>query len=91
MLAQRLLLSGSAGVCRHLPFDVEQPAVKRAAQTAVFQTPVGEIGAAMRTMPPDQAIAPLVVLERNQVLAEQPHRLDRPVARSSSTSAAGCQ
>ncbi len=55
--------------------------MKCAAQSAVFQTPVGEIGAAMRTMPPDQAIASLVVLERNEILAEKPYRLDRPVAR----------
>ena len=60
--------------------DVEQPAVKRAAQPAVFEPPVSEIGAAMRTMAADQPVAPLVVLEGDEVLAEKPHRLYRPVA-----------
>ena len=64
-----------------LAVDVEQPAVKCAAQPAVLEPPVGEIGAAMRTMAADQPVAALVVLEGDQVLAEQPHRLDRPVAR----------
>ena len=63
-----------------LAVDVEQPAVKRAAQPAVFEPPVSEVGAAMRTMPADQPVAALVVLEGDEVLAEQPHRLDRPVA-----------
>ena len=60
---------------------VEQPAVKRAAQSAVFQAPVSEIGAAMRTVTADQAVASFVVLERDEVLAEKPHRLYRAVAR----------
>ena len=63
-----------------LAVDVEQPAVKRATQSAVLEPPVGEIGAAMRTMAADQPVAALVVLEGDQVLAEEPHRLDRPVA-----------
>ena len=63
-----------------LAVDVEQPAMKRAAQAAVLQPPIGEIGAAMRAMPPDQPVAALVVLEDDEVFAEQPHRLYRPVA-----------
>ena len=63
-----------------LAVDVEQPAMKRAAQPAVFEPPVSEIGAAMWTMAADQPVAPLVVLEGDEVLAEQPHRLHRPVA-----------
>ena len=80
MLAQRLLPSGSAGVSRHCAVDVEQPAVERAAQPAVLQPAVGEIGAAMRAVAVDQAVAALVVAEQHEVLAHQPHRLDRPVA-----------
>ena len=80
MLAHRLLPSGSAGVSRHLPCDVEQPAVERAAQPAVLQPAEREIGAAMRAGALDQAVAPLVVAEQDEVLAEQPQRLDRPVA-----------
>ena len=60
--------------------DVEQPAVERAAQAAVFEPPIGEIGAAMRTAALDQAVAALAVAEHHEVLAEQAHRLDRPVA-----------
>ena len=60
--------------------DVEQPAVERAAQSAVFQPPVGQVGAAMRAMAADQAVAAPVVLEGDEVFAKQPHRLDRPVA-----------
>ena len=71
MLAQRLLLSGSAGRLQALAVDVEQPAVEGAAQAAVLQPPVGEIGAAMRTLPADQPVAAVVVLEGDQVLAEQ--------------------
>jgi hypothetical protein len=51
-----------------------------ATQTAVFQAPVSQISAAMRAAAADQAIAPFVVLEDHQILAEQPHRLDRAVA-----------
>ena len=80
MLAQRLLSSGSAGVSRHLPFDVEQPAVEGAAQAAVLEPAVGEIGAAMRAVAADQAVAALLVAEEHEVLAEQPDRLDRAVA-----------
>ena len=60
--------------------DVEQPAVKGAAQAAVLQPAIGEIGAAMRAVAADQAVAAFVVLEDHEVFAEQPHRLDRAVA-----------
>src|SRR5258708_698623 len=39
---------------------VEQPAVEGAAQPAVFQAAEGEVGAAMRAMPVDQAVAALL-------------------------------
>ena len=80
MLAQRLLSSGSAGVSRHLPVHVEQPAVEGAAQAAVFQPAVSEVRPAMRAAAADQAVAALLVLEHHQVFAEQPQRFDRPVA-----------
>ena len=35
----------------------------------------------MRTAPADQSVAAFVVLEDDEIFAEQPHRLDRPVAR----------
>ena len=62
-----------------LAFDVEQPAVERAAQAAVLQPPVGEIGAAMRAGALDQAVAALVVAEQHEAFAQQLDRLDRPV------------
>ena len=72
---------GLGGRLQDFAIDVEQPAVKRAAEPAVFEPPISEVGAAMRTTAADQPVAALVVRERDQVLAEQPHRLDRPVAR----------
>src|SRR5581483_8588110 len=60
--------------------DVEQPAVKGAAQAAILESPVREIGAAVRAVPADQAIAAFVVLEGDEVLAQKPQRLDGPVA-----------
>ena len=50
---------------------VEQPAMERAAQAAVLQPPEGEIGAAMRAMPLDQAMAAGFVAEQHEILAEQ--------------------
>src|SRR6202163_1069301 len=67
------------GRLQALAVDVEQPAVKGAAQAAVFQPAIGQIGAAMWAMPPDQAVATLVVLEGDKILAEEPHRFYRPV------------
>ena len=91
-VAAEVELSGSAGVSQAVARHVEQPAVERAAQAAVLEPAVGEVGAAVRAGALEQAVAALVVAEQHQVLAEQPHRLDRPRGRaSSSTSAAGCQ
>ena len=63
-----------------LAVDVEQPAVKGAAQPAVFQPPVGQVGAAMRTMTADQPVTALVVLEGDEILTQEPDRLYRTVA-----------
>ena len=79
--------------------DVEQPAMEGAAQAAVLQPAEGEVGAAMRAMPVDQAVAALLVAEQHQVFAEQVDRLDRarrPAARrpappAASTSASVCR
>ena len=56
---------------------VEQPAMEGAAQAAIFQPAEGEVGAAMRAMAIDQAVAALFVAKQHQVFAEQfdrPHR-----------------
>src|SRR5207247_300738 len=47
---------------------------------AVLAAPIGEIGAAVRTAPPEQAELALVVAEEDEVLAEQTHRHHRPLA-----------
>src|SRR5262249_21548287 len=59
---------------------VEQPAVEGAAQAAVLEAPERQIGATVRAGAAEQAVAALRVAENHEALAEQPHRLDRPVA-----------
>ena len=48
---------GSAGRLEALAGDVEQPAMEGAAQAAILQPAEGEVGAAMRAMAIDQAVA----------------------------------
>ena len=76
VLAQRRILRlgrSFQALARH----VEQPAVKGATQPAVLQPAECEIGAAMRAMSLDQAVAALLVAKQHQILAEQFDRLDR--------------
>jgi hypothetical protein len=71
--------SGRLGRClQALAGDIEEPAVKRAAQPAVLQPAVGEIGTAVRAMAIEQTVA-VLVLEHHKVLPEQAHRLHRPL------------
>ena len=58
--------------------DVKQPAVKGAAQAAVFEPAEGKVGAAMRAVPLDQAVAVFFVAKQHEILAEQLYGLDRP-------------
>src|ERR1700688_934540 len=60
---------------------VEQPAVKGAAQPAVLQPSEGEVGAAMRAMPLDQAVAARFVAKQHQVFAKQFDGTHRPRTR----------
>ena len=69
---------GSAGVSRHWPDDVEQPAMEGAAQAAILQPAEGEVGAAMRAVAVDQAVAAFLVAEQHQIFAEQFDRAHRP-------------
>src|ERR1700681_2499518 len=48
-----------------------------AAQAAAFEAAKGEVGAAMRAMPLDQAVTSLLVAKQYQILAEQFDWLDR--------------
>jgi hypothetical protein len=59
---------------------IKQPAVKSAAQAAVFEPTVGEVGATMRTAAAEKAVTAFLVLEYHQVFAEQPHGLHRAIA-----------
>src|SRR6185312_158048 len=60
-----------------IAFSIEMPAVIRAAQSAIFDVAVREIGAAMRTMPVEQAVMAALILIERQILTHQPHRLGR--------------
>jgi hypothetical protein len=62
------------------PVDIQQPAVKRAAQPAVFEPPVSEVGAAVRAMPAEQSVASLVIPEGDEVFTHEPDRLYGAVA-----------
>ncbi len=61
-------------------FDVEQPAMKGAAQPPMLQASEGQIRTAVRAGTLEQPMASIVVAEQHQIFAEQPNRLDRPVA-----------
>src|SRR6476661_6848493 len=63
-----------------LAVDIEQPAVKRATQTAILQTTVCEISAAMRTTTADQSVATAFVPEDDKVLTQQAHRFNGTIA-----------
>jgi hypothetical protein len=64
VLGLRRCLQAAAG-------DVEQPAVEGAAQAAILEPAIGEIGTAVRTVPSEQAVAALLVAEQDEILAEQ--------------------
>ena len=79
-VANFMLASGCADVLERLRQAVaalvEPPAVIVAAQAALLDDAVGEIGATMRAMPVEQAERAGEVLVQDQVFAQQPHRLD---------------
>src|SRR5882762_10900042 len=53
---------------------VIEPAMVIAAQPATLDIAVAEIGAAMPTMPIDEAVFAAEVLVENEILAHEPHR-----------------
>src|SRR3954468_16989430 len=63
-----------------MPSGVEQPAMKGAAQAAMLEPSEGEISAAMRAVPIDQAVTPGLVAEQHQVCAEQSDGADWSIA-----------
>ena len=60
---------------------VIEPAVIVAAQAALLDIAVGQIGAAMAALAVDQTVPAAEVLIENEVLAHQADRLDRAIAR----------
>ena len=79
MRSHRRLPSGSAGVSRQRPLAVEQPAVKRAAQPAILEPAERQVGAAMRDSRDRAGRAAGFVAEQDQILAQHPHRAERPL------------
>src|SRR6185503_13946676 len=57
---------------------IEQPAMEGAAQPDIFQAAEGKVGAAMRAVAVNQAVAALLVAKQHQVFAEQFDRPHRP-------------
>jgi hypothetical protein len=53
--------------------------MERAAQAVALVPPERKIRAAVRAVTVEQAPSALCILEQHQVLAQQPHRLDRPM------------
>src|SRR5262249_42783503 len=66
------LLQAAAGL-------VEQPAVIAAAEPAVFHEAVAHVGPTVWAMPVDEPVAAALVLVEGEVLAHEPHGLDRGV------------
>src|SRR6185312_4024802 len=64
---------GFAGLLEAASLNVEKPAVIDAAQPAILDAPVTEIGAAMRALQAEQTKAALVVAEQHQILAHDPY------------------
>src|SRR5258708_6990165 len=54
--------------------------MERTAHATALEAAESEIGAAMRAIAVEQAVAALFVAEQDKVLAEQLDRLDRPLA-----------
>jgi hypothetical protein len=55
--------------------------MEQAAQAAILEPAVGEVGAAVRAVAVEQPVAAALVAEQHEVLAEDAHRLDRALVR----------
>ena len=60
---------------------VHEPAMIRAADAMFFDPAIGHVGAAVRTMAVDQAVTAGPIAVEHEVLAQEPHRLDRMVVK----------
>ena len=62
-----------AGLFEAVAVDVVQPAVVQAAQPAVLDAPVAQVGGAVRAVDTEQAELAVLVAEEREVFAEDPH------------------
>jgi hypothetical protein len=68
---------GLAGGVGAAAGGIELPAVERAAQAVALVAAEGQVGAAVRAVAVQQAVAAVGVLEQHKVLPQQAHRLHR--------------
>ncbi|MCY1218326.1 hypothetical protein D9M72_302700 [compost metagenome] len=59
---------------------IEQPAVERAAQAAVFQAPEAQVRAAVRAVAVEHAVLAVLVAKHDKVLAHQANRAHRALS-----------
>ena len=89
------LVQGAAGRLARLlpaaPLAIVEPAVIQAAEAAVLEAPVAQVGPTMRAVDPQQTGLARLIAEENEVLAQQADREGRPAGGRSSDKAAGCQ
>ena len=55
--------------------------MEQAAQSAILEPAIGEVGAAMRAAAVEQAVPAALVAEQHEVLAQHAHRLGRALGR----------
>src|SRR5688572_5883170 len=83
-MADRISLraaAGLAGLLDHATANVVQPAMIQASQTAVLDPAIAQVGAAMRTMEPQQSRPALVITKEDKLFAHDPDRLRRSAQR----------
>src|ERR1051326_8746298 len=68
---------GLAGLLEASAFNIVKPAVVEAAEPAVFDPAVAQVGAAVRAMQAQQTRPTLIVAEQRQLLAQNFHRRRR--------------
>ena len=78
-IAAQVAVRGLRRRLQALALDVEQPAMEGAAQAAVFETSIGQVGAPMWAGAAEEPVASLLVAEDHELFSQKLHRLERPV------------
>jgi len=73
------IVLGLGRLLQALPVPVVEPPVIEAAQAALLESAEREVDASVRAEPADQSVATVGRAEQDEVLPEQPDRLDRPL------------